>query len=128
MLASLALAAALAAPQTVAQTTAYTSNSPIQVASCDVSTSPATAGIAGFSNIQVPTGTSFSISFVNHAPVVAKSITFDVNGTPVVDAGTFSSGVTINHQFVDPGLVGQSDATCSVQSIAFADGSVWQAQ
>jgi hypothetical protein len=122
MLTSLALVAAL----TAQQNTAYASTSPIQVAACDASVASTTA--AGFPGISVPAASSVSIAFVNQNQKTVKSVTFNVNGASVVDAGTFSPGVTIKHEFVSPQLLGDSDATCSVQSVAFADGSVWQAQ
>jgi hypothetical protein len=122
MLTSLALVAALTAPQQ----TAYTSTNPIQVAACDAA--PATASsAAGFPGLQTPQAGSISIAFVNQGEKTVKSVTFNVNGAQIVDAGTFSSGVTVKHDFIAPGLV-SPDVTCAVQSVAFIDGSVWQAQ
>jgi hypothetical protein len=104
---------------------AYTSTSPIQVASCSVATG---SGPANFPGIATAYGELLAISFVNHNTKTVKSVTFSVNGAPIVDAGTFSTGVTISHQFVPPQLLAAGKVTCNVQSVAFADGSTWQAQ
>lgn len=117
-----ALVAALSAPQT----TAYTATSPIQVASCSVSQTQGQAGFPG--GLSLPENSSLAISFVNQDQKTVNSVTFNVNGTPIVDAGSFSTGARISHNFVAPQLIGSSDVTCSVQSVAFADGSTWQAQ
>jgi len=122
ILTPLALVAALSAPQT----TAYTATSPIQVASCSVAQTQTQAGFPG--GLSLPANSSLAISFVNQDQKTINSVTFNVNGTPIVDAGTFSTGARISHNFAAPELIGSSDLTCNVQSVAFADGSTWQAQ
>lgn len=122
ILTPLALVAALSAPQTMA----YSSTSPVQIASCDAAQTQSPIGFPG--GLSVPTGSTLAISFVNQDQKTIKSITFNVNGTPVVDAGNFSTGTRISHEFPAPQLIGSSNVTCNVQSVAFADGSAWQAQ
>jgi hypothetical protein len=47
----------------------------------------------------------------------------------IVDKGTFSSGVAIDHNFITPQFQDDlGNVTCSVQAVAFTDGSTWQAQ
>jgi hypothetical protein len=60
-------------------------------------------------------------------------VTFDVSDgrttSRIVDKGTFSSGVAIDHNFITPQFQDDlSNVTCSVQAVAFTDGSTWQAQ
>lgn len=109
--------------------TAYTNPQPIQVASCALDPQVAQRG---FGTVDIPTDAGLTISFVNRDPKTVQSVTFDVNdgGTTsqVVDKGTFSNGVQINQSLVTPQLIGASGVTCSVQAVAFSDGSVWQAQ
>jgi hypothetical protein len=122
ILTSFALVAALTAPQT----TAYTSTAPIQVASCNVSQTQNQALLPDVP--AAPSGSSLAISFVNQDQKTVKSVTFNVSGISIVDAGTFSTGTRINHEFDTPQLLGASSVTCNVESVAFADGSTWQAQ
>jgi hypothetical protein len=128
-IASLALSAAIAAAPTQ---TAYTGNAPIRVASCALE-----AAVPGFylpyGPFASPTGASTTISFINQAPATVASVTFAVSDgrttDQIVDKGTFSSGVTIDHQFITPQFQDDlTDVTCSVNSVAFTDGSIWQAQ
>jgi len=108
--------------------TAY-SNQPIQVAGCSVASSAPLSNLPGLS---VPYSSNLTIAFTNTSPKTVKSVTFAVNDgrstSNIVDAGTFSSNVRIEHDFVTPQLIGESDVACSVQSVAFSDGSTWQAQ
>jgi hypothetical protein len=124
-IAPLALMAALnGAPAS----TAY-SNQPVQIADCSVSQSASLANQPGFA---APYGANLSISFVNTSPKTVESVTFGVNDgrstSRIVDAGTFSSNVRIEHEFVTPQLIGNPDVACTVQSVAFSDGTTWQAQ
>jgi hypothetical protein len=72
---------------------------------------------------------------VNHTTKVADRVAFAVNyrgdAERVVDTGTFSPGVTIDHQFGQfTGLayLGTQPNSCRVAAIRFSDGTVWRAQ
>ncbi len=48
----------------------------------------------------------------------------------VVDAGTFSPGVTINHQFGDfegDAYIGAKPNSCRVAAVRFTNGTAWRA-
>ena len=122
---SLLLSAALTSPQT-----AYTNEAPIRVAACDLAYTPSIP--LGFGNT-LAGGNSLSISFVNQADKPIVSVAFDVTagGTTsrIVDKGTFSSGTQINHSFNAYEFRNSAgDVACALKSVAFADGSTWQAQ
>lgn len=123
MITSLLLAAALNGQ------TAYTSQNPINVASCSVQ--PVTAPVP-FSN-GIPTSGSLSISFQNQNEEPVTSVAFNVSDgsttQKIVETGTFSKGVTIEKNEDAPAFIADYGAVnCTVASVAFADGSVWQAQ
>jgi len=128
-IASLALSAAVA---TAPVQYAYTGTSPVSVASCSLE--PAAPAISfPFGPPSVSGSASTAISFENEAPATVASVTFAVTDgrttSQIVDKGTFSSGVSIDHSFITPEFQNDvSDVTCSVQSVAFTDGSTWQAQ
>lgn len=72
------------------------------------------------------------VEFVNRAPLAAKEIDFafvssDALVAVAKDVGTFSTGVTIDHEFVVTREVmplgGQS--RCDVLRVKYEDGSVW---
>ena len=100
---------------------------PINITSCNVSSTP--------SQVIPETARVWSdnllITFVNQAPVPATDVRFAVSykgQTQVLDdAGTFSTGTPIT-QNLSPSPEPQYDgaATCSVQSVTFSDGSTWQ--
>lgn len=128
-IASLALSTAVATAPTQS---AYMGIQPIRVASCSLE-----SAVPGFALPYSPPETagaaSTTISFVNQAPAAVASVTFAVSDgrttSQIVDKGTFSSGIAINHSFLTPEFQGDlSDVTCAVTSVAFADGSRWQAQ
>ncbi|HTZ56272.1 MAG TPA: hypothetical protein VMB20_14560 [Candidatus Acidoferrum sp.] len=110
---------------------AYTSTDPIQIASCSVAETPAVVLPWGG---QATSGSpEAQISFVNTDSRPVSSVVFAVSdgrGTSqIVDKGTFSNGIEINHRFLTPEFAyALGDLTCKVQSVAFADGSTWQAQ
>jgi hypothetical protein len=83
------------------------------------------------------TSTGMHIAFVNEASQPATLVTFAVNdnGNQFVirDVGTFSPGISIDHTYSNG--KGQSyllpsfitpHVRCRVQSVKFADGSVWR--
>jgi hypothetical protein len=120
--------AAVTATQPFAQT-AYSGTQPVQVASCDLMPGPVT-GDYYFSGMHLPGGAAIRVSFVNRASQPIASVNFAVSdGTltqQIVDTGTFSRGVTIDHTFTAVAFSGP--VNCAVRSVAFADGSTWQAQ
>jgi hypothetical protein len=130
MFASLLLSAALAGSPAQPQTEAYTGLDPIQIAACAITTPVDVPAVFG---IDTPNAGSVSISFVNQNSKPVSSVAFNVtNGrttSRIVDAGTFSDGAVISHRFSAPAFTNAlGDVTCSVQSVAFADGSTWEAQ
>jgi hypothetical protein len=110
-------------------TEAYTGVEPVQVVACSVAEQGATIPGSYFGAL-VPSIGSLNISFVNRGPRPITKVEFAVKGggtaIPVVDEGTFSSGIKIDHNFAEPALSG--DVSCTVRSLAFADGTTWQAQ
>ena len=132
-IASLALSAAVA---TAPAQAAYTGIEPVRVAVVRTRARRSRA-------IDLPYGLfnraqrviETAISFVNDRlrPLIA-SVTFDVTDgrtkQPDRRQGTFSNGVAIEpSRFVTPEFGNAlSDVTCTVKSVAFADGSIWQAQ
>ncbi|HUN29730.1 MAG TPA: hypothetical protein VMV65_07970 [Alphaproteobacteria bacterium] len=129
LFASLALSAAVAtAPAQIA----YSGTAPVRVASCSVTqASPALYNPFGTNGAAQAAETA--ISFVNQAPGAVSAVTFSVSDgrttSRIVDKGTFSSGVAINHSFITPEFGDElGGVSCSVESVAFTDGSIWQAQ
>ncbi len=122
---SLLLTAALSSPQT-----AYSATAPVRVASCALNFNPTVPQPFGAST---PGTESLAISFVNQDAKPISSVAFEVSDgsttSRIVDKGTFSNGVEIDHNYAAPQFgINLSDVTCSIQSVAFADGSTWQAQ
>lgn len=101
---------------------------PVQVASCAVVEGPTSIPGSYFGPL-VPNTGSLNISFVNRDAKPIMSVAFTVsdrNSTvAVVDKGTFSTGVLINHILPAPAIT-TNDVSCIVSSVAFADGSTWQ--
>lgn len=93
----------------------------------------------GFAGPLVPYGSPFTdgitISFINTSSGVADRVVFGVNYRGdferVIDAGTFSPNVTIDHAFADVfsgyAYLGPKPNSCSVRVVRFKDGSVWRA-
>jgi hypothetical protein len=125
LVAPLLLASTLVAQSS---TQAYSSTVPVQVSACELSPSP--VAVDAFDGIRAPGAGSLRVAFVNRSAKTISSVQFAVSDgqatANVVDAGTFSRDITIDHTFIAPAL--SSDVSCSVQSIAFADGTTWQAQ
>jgi hypothetical protein len=74
------------------------------------------------------------IAYVNRSPVPVSRVVFSINYRGdvehVVDAGTFSPGVTIDHtfgQFTGLAFLGDRPNSCRVAAVRFADGSAWRA-
>jgi hypothetical protein len=74
------------------------------------------------------------IVYVNHAPQVANRVAFLVNYRGdiqrIIDVGTFSPNVSINHtfgEFTGDAWLGPKPNACRVVAVRFVDGSVWRA-
>jgi hypothetical protein len=93
----------------------------------------------GYAGPLVPQGSPYTdglaISYVNTSNKVADRIVFGVNYRGdfehVVDAGTFSPNVTIDHTFADVfsgyAYIGSKPNSCVVRVVRFRDGSTWHA-
>jgi hypothetical protein len=130
MLAPLLLSAALAAASPQPQTEAFTGQAPVAITACNLTTPlnvPAAFGL------DTPSAGSIAISFRNQNTKPIASVAFDVTSgvakNRIVDMGTFSTGVEIDHRFSVPAFSNTlGDVSCTVTSVAFADGTTWQAQ
>jgi hypothetical protein len=74
------------------------------------------------------------IAFINRSPQTAVRVAFRVNyrgaEENIIDAGTFSSGVNIDHtfgEFTGFAWLGPKPNECRVVAVRFSDGSVWHA-
>lgn len=85
-----------------------------------------------------PQGSLFTdglrIAYVNNGPQTATRVAFNVNYRGdvqhIIDAGTFSPGVTIDHtfgQFTGDAWLGPNPNSCRVVAVRYANGSVWRA-
>ena len=124
------LAGALQTTQ-ISPVVGYTSARPVDVKSCALEPDPTT--LTNEFAIRASGAEWVSISFVNEGPKPVASISFDVTDgqrtSRIVDTGTFSSGVAINHQLDAPGFPNaNSSVRCTLESVSFADGTAWQAR
>ena len=110
---------------------------PVTINSCgpilDKTSQPTIAGIP----VPAQSSTGIEIEFVNETSQAATLVNFDVQsgGDQFVirDVGTFSPGVSIKHKyrngagqaFILPEFIAPK-ISCSVDSVTFADGSVWR--
>jgi hypothetical protein len=96
---------------------------PVRIDACQVST-PYLVPLGNDSGGSKLVGDySLRIRFVDTANQTISRVTFRLNdGTNVVDVGTFSPNIAIDHTLRLP----QTDATtCAVTSVTFADGASW---
>jgi hypothetical protein len=109
-------------PFVMASLVAMTASQPIHIQACSVS-APMTleTGDAGYETYG---GYNVRIRFVNTARQPVSRVTFRLNdGTAVVDRGTFSPNVPIDHTFFN---VPPTEAdSCGVSGARFSDGSSW---
>jgi hypothetical protein len=98
------------------------STTPIRLATCEVST-PNT-----FQNDNGPTTVgeyTLHVRFSDATPEPISRVIFTLDdGSQVSDVGTFSPGVTINHEL---GLSSTAATSCAATVVRFADGSTWNA-
>ena len=127
---SLFLAGALQITQT-SPVVSYTSARPVDVKSCALEPDPTT--LTNEFAIRASGAEWVSISFVNEDSKPVTSVSFDVTDghktSRLVDRGTFSSGVAINHLFDARQFPNaNSSVTCTLDSVSFADGTEWEAK
>jgi hypothetical protein len=118
---------------------AQTSPAPIAIASCRIQQYQ---GVEGrrfwYPWSSRPFGSIYTdgveISYVNKSPLTASRVVFSVNYRGdiehIVDSGTFSPGVTINHtfgQFTGDAFLGTRPNSCSVAAVRYTNGSAWRA-
>lgn len=78
---------------------------------------------------------NYRINFVNNDEKAVDLVQFviEVGGQTVYikDAGTFTSGTSVNHYFGDRGgeiaVVDRPKISCKVRLVRFADGTEWEA-
>lgn len=125
---ALLLAAALGDANNAAP--AYVGANPVVVAACSVEpeVSYYDPGIVAGRYAAKTIGERLNITFTNTANAPISSVTFavrDGNHTQyITDAGTFSSGVTIDHSFKSQ-ILDKDHVSCSGTSVTFANGSMW---
>ncbi len=81
--------------------------------------------------LQGAEGGDLAISFVNRAAVEATGVRFSVRIGRTVqtidDRGSFAGGIRIDRVFSPAGAsYDGGSASCEVESVSFADGTVWQ--
>ena len=111
MFASLLLSASLA----------MSSSPPVVLASCEIQKPELVQ--QGEADVVTIGRYAVNVRFTNATNEQIARVTFALdNGATVVDVGTFSPGVTINHSLgVDP-----TDATsCTVTAVGFVNGATW---
>jgi hypothetical protein len=113
------------AMQSPADTAAFSMQSPVHIAACEVFGAPADLNIGNDGVPSAPAVSQLHVRFSNAGNQPIKRVVFTLNdGSHVVDAGTFTSGVTIDHDF---DIAGDEASSCSVSSVTYADGSQWKA-
>jgi hypothetical protein len=109
-------------PRILSSLVGLSSTPPVRLATCEVSTpitvqsdnAPTTVG-----------GYMVHVRFSDSTSDPLSRVTFTLDdGTKVIDVGIFSPGVTINHVF---GLSSSDATTCTITSVRFADGDIWNA-
>jgi hypothetical protein len=126
-----------------AQGAINTGGAPVTIGSCGPILEPTAYATEPPSFMGIPIGSltqtsaGMAISFVNASNKVATLVNFavDSNGNHFVirDVGTFSPGVTINHEyrngggqaFILPAFISPR-VSCRVSSVEFADGTSWR--
>lgn len=97
---------------------------PVRIESCQIST-PSLVSLPNDGGSAIQGDYSLRIRFIDTANLTISRVTFTLgDGTHVVDVGTFSPSIAIDHTLRLP----QTDATtCAVTSVTFADGESWKA-
>jgi len=104
---------------------------PITLLDCRVTT-PMPGAMADAVAPAQPLVNGVAVTFVNHAHVAAKSVTFrvryDYHTESIDDRGTFSPGVKIHASlkyFLGANYFRDLPDICEIVGATFADGSVW---
>jgi prepilin-type processing-associated H-X9-DG protein len=110
---------------------AYTGFGPVAIATCTLKAEWTYDQVGGGDAVMfVPKyeGENLTIQFSNSTSQVISSVNFAVtdglNTQQIVDRGTFSPGIAIDHSF-QSNLTDEDNAQCRVSNVAFADGSTW---
>jgi hypothetical protein len=99
--------------------------SPVHVATCEISAPTQELNLGDVGPAVFTGGYELHVRFTNGGNQPITRIVFALNdGSTVVDAGTFTPGVTIKHTF---DLTPTDADSCSVASATFADGTRWSA-
>lgn len=82
-----------------------------------------------------PVTDGIAVQYTNHGPAVADRVEFQVgyrgDVQDIVDVGTFSPGVSIDHQFANfSGLayLGNRPNHCRVIAVRYTGGATWRRQ
>lgn len=130
-----ALTLVFALPLLAAAPTTDATKHPVQINSCGPMIGSGTQSLFGIPVASTSNG--IQIQFTNESPKTADLINFavDSNGRTFVirDVGTFSPGIEITHKyrngagqaFLLPSFVSPK-IKCKVDSVRFADGTVWR--
>ena len=96
---------------------------PGALAKCEVSTPVTLWG--GDGDTPMAGGYALRVRFSDTAAESLSRVTFTLDdGTMITDAGTFSPGVTIDHNWR---LASTGATSCAVTAVTFADGTTWHA-
>jgi len=105
---------------------ALTVHSPIHIATCEISAPIRDLHLGTDIGTTVTGGYNLHVRFADGGNQPIKRVVFALNDeSTVVDAGTFSPRVTIDHRF---DLMPNNADACSVGSATFADGTQWSAR
>jgi hypothetical protein len=126
-----ALAAVSATVQPmVAQAQPGAADVPVRIASCSVAPE---YELTSFGDREVPgspAGASVWISFENRSAATATDVTLLLErpegAVTITDSGQFSSAVPIQHRLGPIANLEGGETTCSLYSVRFDDGTVWQ--
>jgi hypothetical protein len=122
---------------TATSTAAFAQTAPISIQSCTVLQAQRVHQYWYPWGPAVPVGAPYAdgirIVYMNVAPKVANRVAFSVNYRGdmqrIVDAGTFSPNVKIDHTFGNfsgDAYLGPRPNTCTARAVRFVDGSVWR--
>jgi hypothetical protein len=118
-------------------TAAFAQPAPISIQSCTVLQAqrvrqywyPFAAGVP----LGAPYTDGIRIVYMNTAPKVADRVAFSVNYRGdmqrIIDTGTFSPNIKIDHtfgNFTGDAYLGRQPNTCTARAVRFVDGSVWR--
>jgi hypothetical protein len=122
---------------TVTCTAASAQRAPIAIQSCTVLQAQRVHRFWYPFGPEIPVGAPYAdgirIVYVNTAPVAANRVAFVVNYRGdvqrIIDAGTFSPNVTIDHTFGNfsgDAYLGPRPNACTARAVRFVNGSVWR--